>query len=296
MTEIDEAEMKSRWTGWKGPTLDDVLATLALRAVGDGRFEADSIRMGHGRMYGGQVLAQMVVAAAETVPEKVVKSVHVQFARNGVAAEPATFVADVVHDGGSFSSVMLRVEQDGRTLAASTVLLHRPDDGPEQQHATLHHADPDTLPPGRMSMIPWDTRVVDGIDLMDRGVGPAEFAFWTRAEGLDAPPAVHQALVAWASDLTVIGTAMRALPDTSQLDSHRTLQTATTAHTVWFHHPLSLAEWACFQQTATVTADGRSFGWGQVFERGGRLVASYAQDAMVRTLKGEPRGPAATSA
>ena len=92
------------------------------------------------------------------------------------------------------------------------------------------------------------------------------------------------------------GTAMRALPDTSQLDSHRTLQTATTAHTVWFHHPCTLADWVCFQQSATVTGGGRSFGWGQVFSRDGVLVASYAQDAMVRTLKGDPRGPAATTA
>ena len=292
---MDDEEMTARWSGWKAPTLDDVLVTLDLRPAGDA-FRAESLRMGHGRMYGGQVLAQVVVAAARAVPAKVVKSVHVQFARNGVAAEPATVRAEVVHDGGTFATVMVRVEQDDRVLAAGTVLLHQPDDGPEQQHATLVHPDPDAAEPRALSMIPWETRVVGGVDLMDRDVGPAEFAFWTRADLGDVAPAVHQALVAWASDLTVIGTAMRALPDTSQLDSHRTLQTATTAHTVWFHHPCTLADWVCFQQSATVTGGGRSFGWGQVFSRDGVLVASYAQDAMVRTLKGDPRGPAATTA
>jgi len=293
---MDDEELTARWSGWKAPTLDDVLVTLDLRPTGAGSFAVESIRMGHGRMYGGQVLAQVVMAAARSVPAKSVKSVHVQFARNGVAAEPATVHTDVVHDGGTFATVMVRVEQHDRVLAAGTVLLHQPDDGPEQQQAVLHHADPDAAEPRPMSMIPWETRIVGGVDLMDRGVGPAEFAFWTRADLGDAPPAVDQALVAWASDLTVIGTAMRALPDTSQLDSHRTLQTATTAHTVWFHRPFTLADWVCFQQTATVTADGRSFGWGQVFSRDGVLVASYAQDAMVRTLTGDPRGPAATSA
>lgn len=293
---MEDAEMKARWSGWRAPTLDDVLATLDLRPAGAGRFTADSIRMGHGRMYGGQVLAQVVVAAARSVPTKTVKSVHVQFARNGVAAEPATLVADVVHDGGTFASVAVRVEQDDRVLAAGTVLLHTPDDGPEQQNADLHHDDPEAAEPRGMSMIPWETRVVGGVDLMDRDLGPAEFAFWTRADLPGAAPEIDQALVAWASDLTVIGTAMRALPDTSQLDSHRTLQTATTAHTVWFHRPFTLAGWTCFQQSATVTGDGRSFGWGQVFERDGVLVASYAQDAMVRSLKGDPRGPAKTTA
>jgi len=135
------------------------------------------------------------------------------------------------------------------------------------------------------------------VNLREETVGPAEFAFWMRCPELDgASLAEHQALVAFASDLTPIATALRAIPGESQLSSHRTVQTATTSHTVWFHHDLDLTDWVCVQQTAPVTGEGRSFGWGHVFARDGAAVASFAQDAMVRWLKANPGRVARTTA
>lgn len=281
----------------RGPTLDAVLDTLALEPRGEGRFSAPSIAIGTGRVFGGQVLGQVLVAAAAAVPAKQVKSVYVQFARDGVAPDPVDIEVAVLHDGGTYATCDVRVHQEGRVLADATASLHVPGQGPEQQTAVLHDRDPEAADLMDLAMIPCETRVVGGVQLRDEAVGPAEFAFWMREPRVaDAPLAIHQALVAYSSDLTPIATALRPLPGLSQMSSHRTVQTATTSHAVWFHSRLDLADWVCFQQTAPVTGEGRSFGWGHVFTQDGRAVASYAQDAMVRWLESNPGRVARTSA
>jgi acyl-CoA thioesterase-2 len=281
----------------RGPTLDAVLDALTLVPEADGAYSASSVGIGTGRIFGGQVLGQVLVAAAAAVPSKQVKSVYVQFARDGVAPDPVRIEVAVLHDGGTYATSDVRVMQEGRVLADATVSLHVPGEGPEQQMAVLRDRDPEGAVPTDLHMIPCETRVVGGVNLRDEAVGPAEYAFWMREPRVaGAPLAVHQALVAFASDLTPIATALRALPGMSQMSSHRTVQTATTSHTVWFHADLDLTEWVCFQQTAPVTGEGRSFGWGHVFTRDGRVVASYAQDAMVRWLRANPGKVARTTA
>lgn len=292
MEALEEIRRKHR-----GPTLEAVLDALTLVPEGDGVFTASSVGIGTGRIFGGQVLGQVLVAAAAAVPAKQVKSVYVQFARDGIAPDPVRIEVAVLHDGGTYSTCDVRVVQEGRVLADATASLHVPGEGPAQQTAALLDHDPDGAEPMDLNMIPSETRVVGGVSLRDEAVGPAEFAFWMREPRVAGRPlAVHQALVAFSSDLTPIATALRALPGMSQMSSHRTVQTATTSHTVWFHHDFDLADWVCFQQTAPVTGEGRSFGWGHVFTRDGRAVASYAQDAMVRWLKANPGKVARTTA
>lgn len=281
----------------RGPTLDAVLDSFTLAPEGAGVFSASSVPIGTGRIFGGQVLGQVLVAAAEAVPAKQVKSVYVQFARDGVAPDPVRVHVAVLHDGGTYATCDVRVLQDERVLADATVSLHVPGQGPEQQSAVLVDRDPEAAVRQDLGMIPCETRVVGGVDLRDEAVGPAEFAFWMREPRLaGASLAIHQAIVAFASDLTPIATALRALPGMSQRSSHRTVQTATTSHAVWFHHSIDVTDWVCFRQTAPVTGEGRSFGLGQVFDRAGVLVASYAQDAMVRWLHSRPGHVARTSA
>jgi acyl-CoA thioesterase-2 len=273
----------------RGPTLESVLEALALAAEGDGVYSASSVGIGTGRIFGGQVLGQVLVAAAAAVPAKQVKSVSVQFARDGVAPDPVRIEVAVLHEGGTYATCDVRVLQEGRVLADGTASLHVPGEGPEQQSAVLLDHDPEGAVLTDLSMIPGETRVVEGVSLRDEAVGPAEYAFWWREPRVAGMArAIHQALVAFASDLTPIATALRALPGMSQMSSHRTVQTATTSHTMWFHHDFDLADWVCFQQTAPVTGGGRSFGWGHCFTRDGRAVASYAQDAMVRWLEANP--------
>jgi acyl-CoA thioesterase-2 len=133
-----------------------------------------------------------------------------------------------------------------------------------------------------LGLIPCETRIVDGVDFRDREAGSAEFAFWMRAEELDAPLEMHQALLAFASDLTPIGTGLRPIAGLSPADNDRLIQTATTSHTMWFHDRIDLNDWVGFQQVSPMTGGGRSFCWGHCFDRSGVLVASYAQDSMIR--------------
>lgn len=278
------------------PTLERIIEVLHVVPEGNGTFRGESIEMITNRVYGGQVLAQILMAGAAAVPEKQVKSLHVQFARDGVAPEPVRIVVAVLHDGGTYATCDVRVTQAGRVLADATVSLHVPGEGPAQQSVHRRHTDPLAAKPQRLGLVPCETRVADAVDLRDPEVGPAEFAFWMRSADLEAPIEVHQALVAFASDLTPISTALRAVPGMSQADSHVTVQTAVTAHTLWFHHSIDLRRWVSFEQWAPVTGEGRTFGLGHVFNPSGALVATYAQDAMVRFLRGQPNGAPRTTA
>ena len=123
------------------------------------------------------------------------------------------------------------------------------------------------------------------VDLSDRTEGPPDFQFWMRAAACnDDRVAVHQALLAHATDLTIIGTALRPFEGVSQADSTVTLHTAVTSHTVWFHQPVRVDEWLLVAQHSPVVANGRAFGRGEVFTEAGELVASFAQESMIRSL------------
>ena len=132
-------------------------------------------------------------------------------------------------------------------------------------------------------MIPWEARVVGGVDLADRAAGPPELQWWMRTPPLGDTRHVHQALLAHATDLTLIGTALRPFDGVSQADSTITLHTAVTSHTLWFHRPFRTDDWLLVTQHGPVVAHGRSFGRGDVYA-GDRLVASFAQEAMIRPM------------
>ena len=142
----------------------------------------------------GVLLYPTAVQGAAAVPEKQVKSLHVQFARDGVAPNRVQIDVAVLHDGGTYATCDVRVTQSGRVLADATVSLHVPGKGPAQQSIHRRYTDPLAAKPQRLGLVPCETRVVDGVDLKEPAVGPAEFAFWMRSADLDAPIEAHQAL------------------------------------------------------------------------------------------------------
>jgi acyl-CoA thioesterase-2 len=108
---------------------------------------------------------------------------------------------------------------------------------------------------------------------------------WMRAPGAAGLSlAVQQALLAHATDLTIIGTALRPFEGVSQADSTVTLHTAVTSHNVWFHQPFEMSDWLLLSQSSPVVAGGRAFGRGDVFTQAGEVVASFAQESMIRQL------------
>jgi acyl-CoA thioesterase II len=145
---------------------------------------------------------------------------------------------------------------------------------------------PEAATPVELGMIPWETRVVDGVDLADRAAGPPTLALWTRVgdRRLADDVAVHQALLAHATDLTLIGTALRPHDGLSQADSGSKLATAVTSHSLWFHRPFRIDDWLLIAQHSPITACGRGFGLGHVLDADGNLVATFAQESMIRLL------------
>jgi acyl-CoA thioesterase-2 len=238
-------------------------------------------------VFGGQILAQMVTAAFEASPGKVVKSIQVLFPREGDTSTPMRYSVRKLQDGRTFGSTEIVATQgdDPKVIAAAIVSKHAEEegkhrsDGPPSGVAEAAEGRADLG-----AMVPWETAIVDGVQLDDPAAGPPELRWWMRAEPAGEARHLHQALLAHATDLTLIGTALRAFEGVSQADSTVTLHTAVTSHTLWFHQPFRADDWLLVVQRAPVTAGGRSFGRGDVFA-GEELVASFAQEAMVRPLK-----------
>ena len=265
-------------------TLPDLLRCFDVERIDDDTWTGPNLEMPYYRVFGGQLLAQACAIAARDAEGKEVKSLHVVFPREGDLAKPVHFSVTRPHDGRSFASRQLVAHQGGREIMAATVSLHVPEDGDFEHQAEMPDVPgPDACPAVDLTMIPMDCRMVGGIDLADRGTGPAELNFWLKAdEPLPDDRAVHQGLLAHATDLTIIGTALRPVPDLSQADSPDKIHTAVTSHSLWFHAPFRIDEWLLVHQTSPRMAGARGYGAGHAFTHDGHLVASFAQESLIR--------------
>ena len=276
--------------------LSDVLAVLDLEQSGDDRFVAQHLDEGHGVVFGGQLLAQTVVAAARTIPDKEVLSVHNVFARGASIDSPLTVTVERVQAGRAFASVTVTTTQERGICTRALVLLHAPD--PD----LIRHADPapkvsdpsDAAPPDHAGGEGawWDIRVVDGVDISDPdAVGPADLQVWSRVPGAPDDLVTSQALLAYASDGFLIGTAMRPHAGVGQSLAHRTISTTVVTQTLTFHEPFSAGDWLLLDHHSSYAGRGRSHGAASVFTPDGTLVAAFTQDNMVRDFP-EGRAPA----
>lgn len=263
--------------------LEDLVGCLALDEVEPSLVEGRNLDIGYHRVFGGQILAQVLVAAAAAAPDKAVKSLHVLFPREGDTAKPMRYRVTKVQDGRTFGTTAIVAEQDGKVIASATVSMHAREDGLHRSDGPPSVGPPEAAAPVDLGMVPWETRVVGGVDLADREAAPPRLDWWMRTPPVPEAPEVHQALLAHATDLTVIGTALRPFEGISQADSTVTLHTAVTSHTAWFHQPFRVDGWLLLSQHSPVVAGGRAFGRGDVFA-GDQLVASFAQESMVRQI------------
>ena len=210
-------------------TWEDTLACLDVERLEEGRYTAPHIPMPYRRVFGGQLLAQLVAVAEASSESKQVKSLHVVFPREGDLDERVLFDVDALHDGRSFASRALRVHQEGRVIAQATVSLHAPEASAlSHQMSAPPPAGPEAAEPLDLGMIPWETRVVDGVDLEARDEGPAESAYFMKTPKLEAGHVAHRALLAHATDLTLIGTSLRPHAGFSEADAPERVITAVT--------------------------------------------------------------------
>jgi len=264
---------------------DGVLRCLAVERVDGDRWRAPNLEMDYRRIFGGQLLAQAIALAAASAEGKSVKSVSCLFPREGKLDEPFEFVVEETQTGRAFAARRVTAAHGDKVFFVAQVSLHVDEAGLDHQDDRPDLGPPDAAEPVDLGMIPWPCRVVDGVDLADRTVGPAEYAFWTCLDAdVGDDETVHQALLAYATDLTVIGTALRPHDGVGQADAHVRIHTAVTGHTLWFHRPFRLDDWCLVAQQVPIATGARAFGQGHVWDGDGRLVASFAQESMIRPL------------
>ncbi len=275
------------------PELADLLAVFELEPTGASTFTGSSIVFGSGSVvFGGQLLAQSILAGATADPSKEVKSIHTIFARGASTGAPLEFDVDLMQSGRSFASAAVTARQGERLCTRSLVLLHAPDpDLIEHQPEPPAVGSPADAVPSEHSSGFWEVRTVDGVDIADPdAIGPAVLDVWTRFEGAPTDPVLNQALLAFATDGFLIGTAMRPHPGVGQALAHRTISTSVITHTLTFHGPVDAGRWMLLSHESPVAGRGRSYGRAHVYSDEGELVASYVQENMIRAF-GEGRAP-----
>jgi acyl-CoA thioesterase-2 len=241
------------------------------------------------RIFGGQIMAQLIAAAAPPGSSKTVKSLQIAFPRAGRAADPLYLDLEKTYDGRSLGHQRAVAwqgqEADRRVVATASILVDQADDGYDYQYAAAEAGDPMAAKPVDFAVIPGETRLIsDGLDVAE--ASDADLAFWMRCPDF-TDTALAQPVIAYISDWPLIGTLLKAVPGVSQRDAHVTVQTGVVTHSVWFHRPFDVAQWLRVQIHGMRLVGGRGFGTGHVYTQSGTHVASFAQESVIRTT---PKG------
>jgi len=245
------------------------------------------------RVYGGQVLAQAMNAAARTVEEdRQAHSLHAYFLRPGNPRQPIIYEVDPIRDGRRFSTRRVIARQSGRAIFSTSVSYQIPEDGLEHQTLMPGVPEPmsldDDLPlrrkmaekHGEAGFHPIEYRPVEGYDDWPTSEGEARFGVWFRTrERLDDNPGLHQAMVAYMSDNHLMSTALR--PHGRRFDNPD-LQTASLDHALWFYGPMRADEWLYYDLSSPRSFGGRGSNFGRIYTADGRLIATVAQEGLMR--------------
>ena len=238
------------------------------------------------QIFDGQILAQLVANAA---PGKTVKSLHVVFPRSGRPRDPMYLDVEQTHDGRSLGlrrAVVYQEQLAGgrRVVATGSVLVDRADDEYDYQFDVAPTSDPLAAKPIDFAVVPGEARLISDVGLDDVSAVPAELAFWMRCPDF-ADTSLARPVLAYVSDWPLIGALLKAVPGLSQEDAHVRLQTGVISHSIWFHRPFDVSQWLRVEIRGQRLAGGRGFGTGAVYTQGGSLVASFAQESVIRSLR-----------
>ncbi|TDN92745.1 acyl-CoA thioesterase II [Microbacterium sp. BK668] len=283
--------------------VDPVSALLSVLDLADSTarttediFTGVSQPMPLGRVYGGQVLAQSIVAAERTIPEdRVPHSMHGYFLRPGDSSKGITFAVDRIHDGRSFSTRRTQAFQEGVPIFSMIASFQDEDPGVEHQQAMpdgipLPEGLPDVedhltgLHPMTKRLFldrPVDLRHIPSpVYLTVEGERVPRQAVWMRARSpLPDDPALHRAALAYLSDLTIQESILRAHGVAWATPG---LKVASLDHAMWWHRPGRVDEWLLYVQESPSARGGRGLASGRIYSRDGVLIASVAQEIMVR--------------
>ncbi len=289
--------------------LDDLLALLDLEQLEVNLFRGYSHPTGFTRVYGGQVMAQSLVAAQRTVgaagaegqvarEPRSMHSFHSYFLLAGDPKVPIIFEVERVRDGGSFTTRRVKAVQHGQAIFVMSVSFQKeeasfehqasmpqvpaPEDLPseEELRKALLAGSPDSLRSYLARDRPIEMRIVEVDRYRLRRSAPPVQHVWMRAVGkLPDDPRIHQCVLAYASDFTLLDTALvphgKLLFDTD-------IQMASLDHAMWVHRNFRADEWLLYAQDSPSASGARGFSRGSLFTRDGRLVASTVQEGLIR--------------
>jgi len=233
---------------------------------------------------GSQLLAQAIVAAAKSWPDRSVRSAHAVFPRTAAAQVPITFDVTAVHGGRTFVTADVRARQGERVCAVVTVLLDRVQpDVVRRTIAPPRASTPESAVPIEMPMTGRELRLVDVSDPNDPDdVGPPVLDAWLRYDVVPERDELAKALIAHFTGHLSISTSLRPHEGLGTAMSHQTISTAVMTIGVVFHDPVRWDDWLLYEHESTSVGGGMSFVRGQVFTRGGELLASFQQEGMIR--------------
>jgi acyl-CoA thioesterase-2 len=281
------------------PVLSDLITLLALERLDRDRFRGRSQNLGWGAIFGGQVLGQALSAATQTVdPTRAVHSLHGYFLRAGELDRPILYDVDRLRDGRSFSSRRVTALQDGAAIFCLECSFQVEEEGLEHQdpmpevpapeelvsERDLALAVADRLPEALRAMAtaerPIEIRPVERRNpLRPKATPPLRHQWYRAIDRLPDEPALHRFLLAYASDFSFLGTSM---------DPHGVswltpgMQVVSLDHAMWFHRPFRMDEWLLYVVDSASASGGRGLVRGRFFDRAGRLVASCAQEGLIR--------------
>jgi acyl-CoA thioesterase-2 len=279
--------------------VDELLRTLDLEKLEENLFRGLSPQVGWQRVFGGQVVAQAIVAAQRTVePDRRIHSLHGYFMRPGDPSVPIIYSADRIRDGGSFTTRRIVALQHGHAIFSLAASFHLREDGLEHQVAMPTVPTPESLPsetelaeklihvaPENVRRYWQRKRAIElrPVDLTHyfsaKKLAPVQYVWFRSSSPLPDDPSIHEAALGYASDMTLLDTSLfphgRAVFDPK-------IQVASLDHALWFHRPSRLEDWHLYAQDSPSSSGARGFTRGSIFSRDGRLVASVAQEGLIR--------------
>ena len=276
--------------------LQELLKLLDLERLEDNLFRGESRDIGAPQVFGGQVLGQALVAASRTVEGRQVHSLHAYFLRRGDVNAPIIFEVDRSRDGGSFTSRRVVAIQHGQPILTMSSSFQITEPGLDHQtsmpaapppeelrdlgeiNAELAHRVPERVQCFFRQQRPFEFRAVDPPDFLKPVKRAAEKRVWFRVKGkLPEDQSLHRCLLTYVSDYHLLDTA--TLPHAV---SFLQLQMASIDHAIWFHRDLRVDDWHLYVTESPSASGARGFGRGAIYSRTGTLVASVAQEGLIR--------------
>ncbi|UOV01222.1 acyl-CoA thioesterase [Pseudoxanthomonas mexicana] len=286
------------------PVVSELIELLSLERLEDNLFRGQSRDIGTKYVFGGQVLGQALSAAQATVDgsngERRAHSLHAYFLRAGNIEAPIVYEVDRTRDGGSFSVRRVTAIQHGRVIFFCAASFQAEEGGAEHQLSMPEVPQPEdivpapavpaevmgTLPPKVQRWLsrrgPFEFRHVYPRDELNPPKRPPFQQVWFRlSEPVGDSPELHRALLAYASDFQLLGTA--TYPHGISYYQPN-VQMASLDHALWFHRPFRADDWLLYSIDSPSASSARGLARGQIFDRQGRLVASSAQEGLIRVV------------